>query len=189
MIFSSFHRAAVNTIMASVGGGTTALIICMVYSRVQKTLSTTYDVGLIMNAILGSLVSITSICTMCHPWQAILIGSFGALLCFFSDLFFYAMKIDDPVGVLPVHLVAAVWGLLSVGLFVEPHHTFGEAEGTGGLFITGEYYLLVVQIANVLCITVWTAITSFIVLKVIILVYSLSYYGLQSLHQQAMLNS
>ena len=163
-----------NTIMASMGGGTTALIICMVYSRVQKTVSTTYDVSLIMNGILGSLVSITSICTMCHPWQAILIGSFGTVLCFFSDLFFYAMKIDDPVGVLPVHLVAAVWGLLCVGLFVEPHHTFGEAEGTGGLFITGEFYLLGVQIATALCITVWTSITSYIVLKVIILVIALA---------------
>jgi ammonia channel protein AmtB len=52
---------------------------------------------------------------MCEPWEAFFVGLIGALLTVPTDALLTKLKIDDPVGVIPVHFVCAVWGLLSVG--------------------------------------------------------------------------
>ena len=38
------------------------------------------------------------------------------------------LRVDDPVGVIPVHLVASLWSLVSVGLFAEPQLLNLEAQ-------------------------------------------------------------
>ena len=43
----------------------------------------------------------------------------GGLLSVSTPAVLDWMKIDDPVGVIPVHGVCAIWGMLSVGLFVD----------------------------------------------------------------------
>ena len=58
----------------------------------------------------------TAICTLCRPWEAIVIGCTGALVATLTDLLIYKLKVDDPVGVIPVHGACAVWGLVSVGM-------------------------------------------------------------------------
>lgn len=49
-----------------------------------------------------------------------MIGATGGLLAISSPWVTEKLKIDDPVGVIGVHAVAATWGLLSVGMFAEP---------------------------------------------------------------------
>lgn len=46
-------------------------------------------------------------------------GSIGAIFACLSVPVIEKLKIDDPVGVIPVHVVSAVWGMLAVGLFGE----------------------------------------------------------------------
>ena len=58
---------------------------------------------------------------MCEPWEAFLIGGVGAALTLAADQLIWKLRIDDPVGVIPVHLVCAVWGLLSVGKHRRRH--------------------------------------------------------------------
>ena len=50
------------------------------------------------------------------------------------------------------------------GLFldVEDSHIAGQ----GGLFKTGQWYILGIQVLGCLCISVWTIATSFLLLKV-----------------------
>ena len=54
---------------------------------------------------------------MCEPYEAFLIGGMGSVFTVLADEVMWKLRIDDPVGVIPVHLVCAVWGLLSVGTF------------------------------------------------------------------------
>lgn len=58
-------------------------------------------------------------CALARPWEGLLIGAIGGCLTCLSVPVIEKLKIDDPVGVIPVHFVAAIWGMLSVGLFGE----------------------------------------------------------------------
>lgn len=49
-------------------------------------------------------------------------------------------------------------------MFVEPGHSY--VEGAGGLFKTGEFYLLGMQALSAVIILAWTIVMSSIVLKV-----------------------
>ncbi len=59
------------------------------------------------------------ICTLCKPWEALVIGAVGAVIAALGDMLLWKIKIDDPVGVVPVHGACGIWGLLSVGEFTH----------------------------------------------------------------------
>ena len=63
------------------------------------------------------ILSISAICTLARPWEAVVIGAIGAILACLTSIITYKLKIDDPVGVVSVHAVSGLWGLLSVGKF------------------------------------------------------------------------
>jgi len=158
-------RAAVTTIMSSMGGGMMAVILSLTQAHFMKTPD--YDVGILLNSLLGSLVSITSVCTLCRPWHSVVIGMCGAVIAWAVDHLVYKLRIDDPVGVIPVHMACGMWGLFVVGLFVPADSTFGWCEGTGGLFITGEWRSLGAQTAAIFSILAWTLVTAYLLLKII----------------------
>ena len=58
---------------------------------------------------------LAGICTLCKPWEALVIGSVGAIISSGVDLLLWRLKVDDPVGVVSVHGACGIWGLLSVG--------------------------------------------------------------------------
>ena len=66
---------------------------------------------------LAGLVSITASCAYVNPSEAIFIGSIGGLLSGFGIVLLEKLKIDDVVSAIPVHLIAGVWGSLSVAIF------------------------------------------------------------------------
>ena len=60
---------------------------------------------------------VTGICTLCQPWEALIIGTVGAVLTACVDKLLWRIKVDDPVGVIPVHGACAMWGLVAVGVY------------------------------------------------------------------------
>jgi Amt family ammonium transporter len=46
-----------------------------------------------------------------------IIGAIGGVLVVFLTLLLDKLKIDDPVGAIPVHLGNGIWGTLALGLF------------------------------------------------------------------------
>ena len=58
-------------------------------------------------------------CALARPWQGIVIGAIGALIACLGGPLCEKLKIDDPVGVVPVHGMAAIWSLVAVGIFGE----------------------------------------------------------------------
>src|SRR6185436_2669774 len=62
-------------------------------------------------------VAITCPCYWVSPTGAFFIGIVGgAVAVYGTDLLEY-LRIDDPIGAVPVHMMAGIWGTLSLGLF------------------------------------------------------------------------
>ena len=70
-----------------------------------------------MNGILGGLVGITAGADQMGPTEAIIIGAVGGLIVVLGVALLDRCKLDDPVGAIPVHLFAGIWGTLAVGIF------------------------------------------------------------------------
>ena len=65
-----------------------------------------------------------------------------------------SLKIDDPVGAVPVHLFNGVFGTLCVGLFAVDKIT-GTATGNG-LFYGGGMTLLLAQLKGIGAVAIYT---------------------------------
>ena len=115
-------RVAFNTTLAACSGGLVALF--MSYFRTGK-----WDLGLTVNGFLGGLVAITAPCYWVDPIGAFVIGAIAAPVVIYGlDLLEY-VRIDDPIGAVPVHMMCGIWGTISLGLFASG--AYGAATPTG----------------------------------------------------------
>ena len=106
-------RILINTVLAPVAGGLAALMVTWVRDRKPK-------VDLIMNGVLAGLVGITAPCNVVGPAGALFIGAVSGVLLFAGIRALEALKIDDAVSAVPVHLVGGIWGTLAVALVGQP---------------------------------------------------------------------
>jgi Amt family ammonium transporter len=137
---------AANTNLGAVAGGAVALVAFWLKSGKP-------DLGMTLNGVLGGLVAVTAPCAFITPGASLIIGAIGGLVIVFGVPFLDRLKIDDPVGAVPVHLFNGIWGTIALGLF--------HAET--GLFYGGGFGLLGVQLVGILAVGVWTVTTSGIV--------------------------
>ncbi|VEN55964.1 unnamed protein product [Callosobruchus maculatus] len=151
-------RAAVMTMMSTFGGGTVSILYTMV--KLQGKI----DALDIINGILGSLVAITGGCFLYRGWEALLIGTIGALLTCSAMPLFDLAGIDDPVGASAVHGVGGIWGVLAVGLFADNPAPLDTTNGRCGLFKGGGWYLLGIQALTVVCLLTWGLVTTSLLL-------------------------
>jgi len=107
-------KILVNTAQGGAAGGLTALLTTWLINKRPQ-------VPLIMNGVIGGLVSVTAGCLLMEPLAATAVGGIGGIACTFSARFLNYYKIDDPIGVIPAHLVCGVWGTLAVALFTDPN--------------------------------------------------------------------
>lgn len=97
---------AVNTLMAMVGGITTALVF-------GKN-----DPGFIHNGPLAGLVAVCAGSDVMHPMGSLVVGAIaGAIFVFLFTIQQNKWKIDDVLGVWPLHGVCGVWGGIACGIF------------------------------------------------------------------------
>ena len=75
------------------------------------------DVELAMNGSLAGLVSVTGSCIALTTGGAFIVGAIGGAIMMASVYLLEAMRVDDAVGAVPVHLGAGIWGTLAVALF------------------------------------------------------------------------
>jgi ammonium transporter, Amt family len=143
--FNGIGRVATNTTLAAAAGGLAALFI--VYFRIGK-----WDCGITINGFLGGLVAITCPCYWVNQFGAICIGAISAVVVVLGiDLLEY-LRIDDPIGAVPVHGFAGMWGTWSLGLFATgqygvPGQTGADTSVTvKGLFWGGGWTQLWTQI-------------------------------------------
>ncbi|MCG6933375.1 MAG: ammonium transporter [Gallionella sp.] len=97
---------AVNSLMAMVGGTLTALWMGR------------NDPGFVHNGPLAGLVAICAGSDVVHPVGALIIGGVaGALFVSMFTLTQNRWKIDDVLGVWPLHGLCGAWGGIAVGIF------------------------------------------------------------------------
>ena len=99
----------VTTCIAAAAGGVFASIASTI---VFKNL----DLTMFLNGILGGLVGITAGADQMSPVDAVWIGAISTLIVT-AVSFIDRLKLDDPVGVIAVHLVCGILGTLAVGIF------------------------------------------------------------------------
>lgn len=107
---------AVNSLMAMVGG----VLFALVAGR--------NDPGFTHNGALAGLIAICAASDIVHPLAAFFIGGFGSLLFVYGFQWEQnKLKIDDVLGVWPLHGLIGTWGGIAAGIFGGP--LFG---GRGG---------------------------------------------------------
>jgi Amt family ammonium transporter len=72
-----------------------------------------------VNGVLAGLVAITAPCAFVTPAAAVVIGLIAGVLVVLASMTLEKLKIDDPVGAVPVHMVNGAWGVLAVGIFAN----------------------------------------------------------------------
>jgi ammonium transporter, Amt family len=155
MDFQGIGRVAANTTLAACAAGLTAMFWAYMSSK-------KWDAGFTTNGFLAGLVAITCPCYWVSPTGAILLGGIAGVIVVLGVELLEWLRIDDPIGAVPVHGICGIWGTLSLGLFA-----CGKYGATGpvapdnsaalkGLFYGGGTQVLVAQAIGSLVITLGT---------------------------------
>ena len=113
---------AVNSLMAMVGGTLVALLL-------GKN-----DPGFVHNGPLAGLVAVCAGSDLMHPLGALVVGGIaGAIFVVMFTLTQNRWKIDDVLGVWPLHGLCGTWGGLAAGIFGSK-----SLGGLGGISFSGQ---------------------------------------------------
>jgi Amt family ammonium transporter len=130
---------AVNSLMAMVGGTLAALWL-------GKN-----DPGFVHNGPLAGLVAVCAGSDLMHPLGALVVGGVaGALFVAMFTLTQNRWKIDDVLGVWPLHGICGTWGGIAAGVFGLP-----ALGGLGGVNVFA-------QLIGTLSGVAWAVLTSFL---------------------------
>jgi Amt family ammonium transporter len=135
---------AVNSLMAMVGGTLVALVM-------GKN-----DPGFVHNGPLAGLVAVCAGSDLMHPMGALVVGGVaGAIFVVMFTLTQNKWRIDDVLGVWPLHGLCGTWGGIAAGIFGT--QAFG---GLGGINLTA-------QLAGTALGVVWALLGGFVVYGVL----------------------
>lgn len=110
MDFEGCGRVAANTTLAACAAGLAAMLFAL--PKTKK-----WDISFTVNGFLAGLVAITCPCYWVSPGGSILIGLIAGGVVYFGVELLEWLRIDDPIGAVPVHGFCGIWGTLSLGLF------------------------------------------------------------------------
>jgi ammonium transporter, Amt family len=155
MDFEGIGRVATNTTLAACAAGLTAMAVAYSKNKI-------WDASFTVNGFLAGLVAITCPCYWVSPTGAILLGGIAGVVVVLGVELLEWLRIDDPIGAVPVHGICGIWGTISLGLFA-----CGKYGSTGplaadnsaplkGLFYGGGTTLLMAQAVGSAIITVAT---------------------------------
>lgn len=126
---------AINSLMAMVGGTLAALFI----SR--------NDAGFVHNGALAGLVAVCAGSDLYHPISALMVGGVaGALFVFLFQAETHRWRIDDVLGVWPLHGACGAWGGIACGIFGQK-----ALGGLGGVSFFSQLIVTAGIVAVCLC--------------------------------------
>jgi Amt family ammonium transporter len=110
MDFIGIGRISANTTLAACAAGLTAMFTAYFMNKI-------WDVSFTVNGFLAGLVAITCPCYWVSPTGAIILGGIAGVIVVYGVELLEYLRIDDPIGAVPVHGICGIWGTLSLGLF------------------------------------------------------------------------
>ena len=169
MDIQGIGRVATNTTLAACGGGFTAMVAALWFGSTKGK----FDLGFTVNGFLAGLVAITCPCYWVSPLGAVLLGGVAGFVVFGGVKLLEYLRIDDPIGAVPVHGFAGIWGTLSLGLFASGQ--FGASGPYGadnsapvrGLFYGGDLSVLKAQAFGTFTIAIAVFAVTWIMMKLI----------------------
>src|SRR5579862_4916654 len=126
------------------------------------------SVGAAAGAVAG-LVAITPAAGFVTPAASIVIGAAAAGACYVAVKLRERMRVDDALDVFPVHGIGGTVGALLTGVFAT---TAINAAGANGLAY-GNPKQLLIQLVAVTASWAYTAVATFVILKIVMLVVPL----------------
>jgi len=138
-----------------------------------------------INGMITGLVCITPAAGYVNGFGAMALGALGSTLVYFSLNYLSRCRpfryVDDTLGVIYTHGIAGFAGGLMTGIFADPHmiQAFGPRGGIKGDVVTpagviyGNWTLLKWQLLAGLFVIVFSAVMTFIILKLVGLVIPL----------------
>jgi Amt family ammonium transporter len=116
----------------------------------------------IATGMVAGLGTITPASGFVGPLGALAIGAAAGVVCFFATSYMkQALKVDDSLDVFPVHGVGGILGTILTGVFVAASlggNGYPENVTMGGQVL--------VQLTGVISIAIWSAVVTWILLKV-----------------------
>ena len=114
------------------------------------------DVSMCLNASLAGLVAVTAGCDAFDALGAAAVGLVsGLLVVIVVEKLDLRLHIDDPVGAVGVHCANGIWGTIAVGLLASP----AAPAGLNGLFYTGKFDQLGLQLLGFVTVAAWATVT------------------------------
>ena len=131
---------AINSLMAMVGGTIAAMLV-------SKN-----DAGFVHNGALAGLVAVCAGSDIYHPVSAAVVGAIaGGIFVFLFETETEKWKIDDVLGVWPLHGVCGAWGGIAAGIFGQT-----ALGGLGGVSFFSQ--LIVTAMVIVVCLIASAAV-------------------------------
>ena len=138
-----------------------ATVTTMIYTWVKNGKP---DVSMCLNASLAGLVGVTAGTDAFDAIGAAVVGLVsGLLVVWVVELLDLKLHIDDPVGAVGVHMANGIWGTIAVGLLANPD----APAGLKGLFYTGEFKQLGLQLLGFASVAAYAAVMMIITFTII----------------------
>lgn len=123
-----------------------------------------------ITGIVAGLVAITPGAGFVTPFAAIIIGFCASPICFFAISFLKSkFGYDDTLDAFGLHGMGGIWGGIATGLFATSsvNEAMLEEAAGEGLFYSGDFTLLFMQIIAIVACFTLSALVSYIILKLI----------------------
>ena len=119
-----------------------------------------------VTGMVAGLATITPASGSVGPAGGLIIGIMGGFVCFFATNYLkQKLKVDDSLDVFPVHGVGGIVGTLMAAIFVSS--SLGVFSGNGYSDGMAWASQLQIQVTGILAIGIYTAIMTFILLKIV----------------------
>lgn len=128
-----------------------------------------------ISGVIAGLVAITPAAAFVSPMAALVIGFISGGICYFAVAKLKEkLGYDDALDVFGIHGIGGTWGALATGLFAT---TSVNAGGADGLFYSGNFELVGIQMIAVAATYAFSGTATFVILKVIAAITPLTATG------------